>query len=142
MTEAPTPFEVFEPGTYLHGTKAVLEPGELLVPGRTSNYDADRRLRHVYVTQTLDAAAYGAELAQGEGPGHVYVVEPTGELEDDPNVTDMRFPGNPTRSYRTREPVRVVRELEGWTGHSPETVQAMREGLAELRRKGEAVILD
>lgn len=142
MTDGPTPFEVFESGTYLHGTKAVLVPGDLLVPGHTSNYDAKRKLRHVYVTQTLDAAVWGAELALGDGPGHIYVVEPTGELEDDPNVTDKKFPGNPTHSYRTREPVRVVRELEGWTGHDQETVQSMREGLAELRRKGEAVILD
>lgn len=142
MADQLTPFEVYEPGIYLHGTKAALAPGDLLVPGHTSNYDASRRLRHVYITQTLDAAVWGAELALGEGPGRIYVVEPTGELEDDPNVTDMRFPGNPTRSYRTRGPVRVVRELEGWTGHSPETVQSMREGLAQLRRKGEAVILD
>lgn len=142
MADGPTPFEVFEPGIHLHGTKAVLAPGDLLVPGRTSNYDENRALHHVYVTQTLDAAVWGAELALGDGPGRIYVVEPTGELEDDPNVTDMRFPGNPTRSYRTREPVRVVRELEGWTGHSPETVQSMREGLAELRRRGRAVILD
>ncbi|MGP5365351.1 NAD(+)--rifampin ADP-ribosyltransferase [Brachybacterium tyrofermentans] len=141
MTE-PAPFEVFEEGVYLHGTKAALEPGALLTPQQPSNYRDDLALRHVYLTQTLAAAAWGAQLAQGEGPPRIYVVEPTGEIEDDPNVTDKRFPGNPTRSYRTQEPVRVVRELEGWTGHSPESVQAMREGLAELRRSGRDEIID
>jgi len=138
----PKPFEVFEEGTYLHGTKADLEPGDLLTPGRASNFAADKALRHVYITQTLAAAAWGAQLAQGSGAERIYVVEPTGEIEDDPNVTDKKFPGNPTRSFRTREPVRVVAELKNWTGHSPESVQAMRSSLAELARKGENVIID
>lgn len=89
-------------------------------------------MNHVYVTETLDAAVWAAELAVGEGPGHIYVVEPTGALEDDPSVTGKKFPGNPTRSYRTREPVRVVGELMGWTGHTPEQLQAMEDGLADL----------
>ncbi len=84
----------------------------------------------------------GAELAVGEGPGRIYLVEPTGVLEDDPNVTDKKFPGNPTRSYRTREPVRVVGELTGWTGHPSEQVRAMRDRLADLKRRGVAVIYD
>ncbi|MGO3315176.1 MAG: NAD(+)--rifampin ADP-ribosyltransferase [Brachybacterium tyrofermentans] len=138
----PAPFEVFEEGVHLHGTQAALEPGELLTPQQPSNYRDDLAMRHVYLTQTLAAAAWGAQLAQGEDPPRIYVVEPTGEIEDDPNVTDKRFPGNPTRSYRTQEPVRMVRELEGWTGHSPESVQAMREGLAELRRSGRDEIID
>lgn len=138
----PTPFEVHESGSLLHGTKADLQVGDLLVPGRVSNFEAGRVMNHVYVTETLDAAAWGAELAVGEGRGRIYVVEPTGELEDDPNVTDKKMPGNPTRSYRTKEPVRVVGELEDWVGHTPEQVQAMREGLATLRREGRAVILD
>lgn len=138
----PTPFEVFEPGTYLHGTKAELEVGELLTPGHPCNYETERRLKHVYFTETLAAAAWGAQLARGERPPRVYVVEPTGDFEDDPNVTDKLFPGNPTRSFRTREPVRVVRELLDWVGHTPESVQAMRDGLAELARKGESVIID
>ena len=138
----PTPFEVYQSGTLLHGTKAVLAVGDLLVPGHLSNYEAGRVMNHVYVTETLDAAAWGAELAIGEGRGHIYIVEPTGMLEDDPNVTDKKFPGNPTRSYRTREPVRVIGEVEGWTGHTPEQVQARREGLAELTRRGVAVIYD
>ena len=113
------PFEVYEAGTYLHGTKADLAVGETLVPGRESNFEAGRLMNYVYFTATLDAATWGAELAAGEGRGRIYLVEPTGELEDDPNVTDKRFPGNPTRSFRTREPLRVVGELVDWVGHSP-----------------------
>ena len=142
MPHGPTPFEVHESGALLHGTKADLAVGDLLVPGRLSNIEAGRVMNHVYVTATLDAAVWGAELAAGEGPGRIYLVEPTGTLEDDPNVTDKKMPGNPTRSYRTREPVRVVGELEGWTGHSPEQRQAMADGLADLRQRGAAVIHD
>ncbi|WP_151526235.1 NAD(+)--rifampin ADP-ribosyltransferase [Serinicoccus kebangsaanensis] len=138
----PVPFEVYQEGVYLHGTKADLAVGDLLVPGRGSNFEEGRTMNYVYVTETLDAATWGAELAVGEGRGRIYVVEPTGELEDDPNVTDKKFPGNPTRSMRSREPVRVVGELTDWVGHPPELLQAMRDGLAELRRRGEAVIED
>jgi rifampin ADP-ribosylating transferase len=138
----PTPFEVHESGALLHGTKADLAVGDLLVPGRLSNFEGGRIMNHVYVTETLDAAAWGAELAVGEGPGRIYLVDPTGALEDDPNVTDKKFPGNPTRSYRTREPVCVVGELEGWTGHTVEQQQAMRKGLAGLQERGLAVIYD
>lgn len=138
----PQPFEVYEPRTLLHGTKADLAVGDLLVPGRASNFEAGRTMNHVYVTETLDAATWGAELAVGAGRGRIYLVEPTGELEDDPNVTDQRFPGNPTRSYRTRAPVRIVGEIRDWVGHSPEQVQAMRDGLAALARQGRSVILD
>ncbi|MGW1606822.1 NAD(+)--rifampin ADP-ribosyltransferase [Streptomyces eurythermus] len=142
MTNAPVPFQVYEAGTYLHGTKAHLAPGDVLTPGHASNFEEGRISRHVYFSETLDAAAWGAELAAGDGPGRIYVVEPTGDLEDDPNVTDKKFPGNPTRSYRTREPVRVVSELEGWVGHSPEQIEAMLTALADLRRRGTATILD
>jgi rifampin ADP-ribosylating transferase len=138
----PTPFEVHESGALLHGTKAALAVGDTLVPGRGSNYAEGRISNHVYVTRTLDAAAWGAELALGEGRCRIYLVEPEGELEDDPNVTDKKFPGNPTRSYRTREPVRVVGELTGWVGHSPEQLQTMRDGLADLKRRGLAIIDD
>lgn len=124
------PFEVYEPGVYLHGTKADLAVGDLLQPGRASNFEAGRVMNHVYFTATLDAAVWGAELAAGEGPGRVYLVEPTGAFEDDPNLTDKRFPGNPTLSYRSREPLRVVGELVDWVGHPPEQLQAMRDGLA------------
>ncbi|MDN3260186.1 NAD(+)--rifampin ADP-ribosyltransferase [Streptomyces sp. CSDS2] len=142
MTNAPVPFQVYEAGTYLHGTKADLAPGDVLTPGHASNFEEGRTSRHVYVSETLDAAVWGAELAAGDGPGRIYVVEPTGALEDDPNVTDKRFPGNPTRSYRTREPVRVVSELKDWVGHSPEQIEAMLKTLADLRRRGNATILD
>jgi rifampin ADP-ribosylating transferase len=99
-------------------------------------------MNHVYFTATLDAATWGAELASGEGRGRIYVVEPTGEFEDDPNVTDKRFPGNPTHSFRTRDPLRVVGELTDWVGHSTERLQAMRDGLAALAERGEAQIED
>jgi rifampin ADP-ribosylating transferase len=142
MTNAPTPFEVHESGAYLHGTKADLRIGDVLEPGRQSNYETGRAANHVYLTETLDAAVWGAELATGDGRGRIYLVEPTGPLEDDPNVTDKRFPGNPTRSYRTREPVRVIGELHDWTGHPPEQVQAMRDHLDALERQGLADIDD
>jgi len=142
MTSELKPFEVHESGALFHGTKADLAVGELLVPGRRSNYGGGRTANHVYLSQTLDAATWGAELAVGDGPGRIYIVEPTGPLEDDPNVTDKRFPGNPTRSYRTRDPVKIVGELADWVGHSPDQVQAMRDGLADLERRGAAVIYD
>lgn len=142
MTREPVPFEIYQPEVFLHGTKAELAAGTLLLPGRESNFEAGRVMNYVYFTATLDAATWGAELAAGDGPGHIYIVEPTGAFEDDPNVTDKRFPGNPTQSFRSREPLRVVRELEGWVGHSPEQLKAMREGLDELRRNGSAQIED
>ncbi len=111
-------------------------------PGTAPTIEEGRTANHVYVSETLDAAAWGAELALGEGRGRIYIVEPTGPLEDDPNVTDKKFPGNPTRSYRTKEPVTIVGELTDWEGHTPEQQQAMRDGLAELRRQGRAVIYD
>jgi rifampin ADP-ribosylating transferase len=142
VASTPKPFEVHESGAFLHGTKADLSVGELLVPGCRSNYGGGRIANHVYVTRTLDAAVWGAELAVGEGRGRIYLVEPEGPLEDDPNVTDKKFPGNPTCSYRTREPVKVVGELLDWVGHSPEQIAAMRDGLADLERRGLAVIYD
>lgn len=142
MAREPKPFEVHETGALFHGTKAELAVGDLLVFGRPSNFEEGRITNYVYVTATLDAATWGAELAVGEGPGRIYIVEPTGPLEDDPNLTDKKFPGNPTRSYRTREPVKVVGELLDWVGHSPDQVQAMRDGLADMKRRGIAVIYD
>ncbi|GLP82098.1 NAD(+)--rifampin ADP-ribosyltransferase [Mycobacterium antarcticum] len=142
MTNKPKPFEVHASGAYLHGTKAALAVGDLLMPGRESNYAPGRIMNHVYVTQTLDAAVWGAEMAVGDGPGRIYVVEPEGALEDDPNVTDKKLPGNPTLSYRTSEPVRIVGELVDWVGHTPGQLQTMRSGLADLRRRGLDVIYD
>src|ERR1700712_3983943 len=137
MADAPTPFEVHPSGAYLHGTKADLQVGELLRPGYGSNFEAGRIANHVYFTATLDAAAWGAELAAGQGRGRIYIVEPTGELEDDPNVTDKKFPGNPTRSFRSRQPLRVVGELVDWVGHSPEKLAGMRDSLDALKRRNE-----
>jgi rifampin ADP-ribosylating transferase len=140
---SPQPFEVYGDGeTYLHGTKAPLSVGDVLTPGFESNFEGGRTSRHIYVTKTLDAATWGAELAAGDGEPRIFVVEPTGAVENDPNVTDKRFPGNPTQSFRTREPVRVVGELTEWEGHDEDQVQAMRDGLAELARRGAAVIDD
>jgi rifampin ADP-ribosylating transferase len=115
----PVPFEVYEAGVYLHGTKADLAVGDLLISGRESNFEAGRVMNYVYFSATLDAAVWGAELASGEGRGRIYVVEPTGEFEDDPNLTDKKFPGNPTQSFRSREPLRVVRELVDWSAIRP-----------------------
>lgn len=129
-------------GPFYHGTKADLRPGDLLEPGRTSNFGERRTANHVYLTATLDAATWGAELAVGEGRGRIYRVEPTGPLEDDPNLTDQRFPGNPTRSYRTRQPVRVVGEVEDWQGHSPEVLREMRDHLERLRQAGVEAVDD
>lgn len=142
VTRAPKPFEEHESGALLHGTKADLSVGDLLVPGHRSNYDRTRVMNHVYVTRTLDAAVWGAEMAVGDGRGRIYIVEPQGQLEDDPNVTDKKLPGNPTRSYRTREPVKIVGELLDWVGHTAEQLQAMRDGLADLKRQGLDVIYD
>jgi hypothetical protein len=133
-------------GPFLHGTRNRVDPGTELVPGHGSNYQGGRVSNHLYFTALVPTAAWGAQLAaalaEDDGPGHVYVVEPTGPFEDDPNVTNKRFPGNPTQSYRTRDPLRVVRELAGWEPHSPEALQQMLDSLARLREQGLDVIED
>src|ERR671926_1062350 len=123
---APVPFEVYEAGAYLHGTKADLAVGDLLVPGRESNFEAGRVMNYVYFTATLDAAVWGAELAGGEGRGRIYIVEPTGDFEDDPNVTDKKFPGNPTQSYRSEQPLKIIGELESWEPFDSEFIQQLK----------------
>ena len=128
--------------TLYHGTKADLKPGDLIEPGYESNYGAKKKAAFVYLTATLDAATWGAELAVGEGRGRVYLVEPTGPIEDDPNLTDKRFPGNPTNSYRTRRALRVTGEVKDWQGHSAEQLNAMREGLERLKQQGVEAIED
>lgn len=128
-TLEPVPFELYEPGVYLHGTKADLAVGEMLVSGRESNFEQGRVMNYVYFTATLDAATWGAELASGEGRGRIYVVEPMGEFEDDPNLTGRKFPGNPTQSFRSSAPLRVVGELVDWVGHSQVKLQAMRDAV-------------
>ncbi|WP_247237297.1 NAD(+)--rifampin ADP-ribosyltransferase [Telluribacter sp. SYSU D00476] len=127
---------------FYHGTKAELKPGDLIEPGFSSNYGARKKASYVYLTATLDAATWGAELALGEGPGRIYIVEPTGPIEDDPNLTDKKFPGNPTKSYRSRAPLRVVGEVMDWQGHSPEQLNAMKEHLERLKQMGIEAIED
>jgi rifampin ADP-ribosylating transferase len=138
----PVPFEPYQPGVYLHGTKADLAVGDLLVPGRESNFETGRVMNYVYFTGTLDAAVWGAELAAGEGRARIYIVEPTGDFEDDPNLTDKKFPGNPSLSFRSREPLRVVGELVDWAGHSQEKLEAMRAAVEASQRAGKAQIED
>jgi hypothetical protein len=123
-------------GPFYHGTKADLEVGALIGPGFTSNYGSRRVANFVYFAATLEAATWGAELAVGEGRGRIYIVEPTGFYEDDPNLTNKRFPGNPTKSYRSREPLRVIGEVVDWAGHPPERLQEMRDHLAKLKAQG------
>jgi hypothetical protein len=127
---------------YFHGTRADLHPGDLIVVGHPSNFTEGRALSWVYFASTLDAAIWGAELAAGSGPGRIYVVEPTGPIEDDPNVTDKKFPGNPTLSYRSRDPLRVIAEVIDWQGHPAERLQQMKDGLARLKAEGADVIID
>jgi Rifampin ADP-ribosyl transferase len=130
------------PGTtFYHGTKAELSVGDLIRPGYGSNF-VERGLKHIYFTATLDAATWGAELAKGEARGRIYIVEPTGPFDDDPNLTDKKFPGNITASYRSTEPLRVVGEVEDWVGHSPEQLQQMRDNLARRQAEGRATIIE
>jgi rifampin ADP-ribosylating transferase len=123
-------------GPFFHGTKADLHPGELLGPGRESNFGDRDVANFVYMTATMDAAIWGAELAVGNGRGRIYRVEPTGPFEHDPNLTDTRFRGNRTRSYRTRDPLRVVEEVADWVGHPPEVVQTMLDSAKRLHEQG------
>lgn len=124
-------------GRFFHGTKVDLKPGDSIEPGHRANFGKrDRTTNYVYLTGTLDAAIWGAELASGEGSGRIYIVEPTGPIEDDPNLTDKRYSGNPTKSYRSRQPLRVMGEVTDWQGHSPEELKAMKDGLERLDRQG------
>lgn len=133
-------------GPFYHGTKSTLEIGEHLVPGWNSNFQTDRVSNNIYFTALVETAAWGAELSTAlagiSDRGHIYVVEPLGPFEDDPNVTNKKFPGNITQSYRTRDPLRVVAEVENWEGHAPEVLSAMLENLARLREQGLDVIED
>jgi rifampin ADP-ribosylating transferase len=126
---------------FYHGTKADLAVGDLIRPGFGSNF-VERELKHIYFSATLEAATWGAELAKGEGRGRIYTVEPTGEFEDDPNLTDKKFPGNITASYRSQDPLRVTGEVEDWVGHPPERLQEMKDNLARRQAEGSAEIID
>ena len=127
---------------FYHGTKADLKLGDLIVPGYNSNYGKRKKANYVYLSATLDAAIWGAELALGEGSGRIYIVEPTGPIEDDPNLTDKKYPGNPTKSYRSQEPLRVTGEVMDWQGHSPEQLKIMKDNLERLRQLGVEAIED
>ncbi len=135
MSDAP------DEGPFFHGTKADLRVGDLLTAGFRSNYRPDVVMNHIYFTALLDGAGLAAELAPGDATPRVYLVEPTGPFEDDPNVTDKKFPGNPTRSYRSRDPLRVVEEIAEWTRLTPEALQAWRDRLSALRddERGEII---
>lgn len=128
--------------SFFHGTKADLKPGDLIGAGFASNYGKRNKAAFVYLSATLDAAVWGAELARGEGSGRIYVVEATGPIEDDPNLTDQKFPGNPTRSHRTRDPLRIIGEVTGWTGHAPELLKRMRDRVADAALRGIEAIED
>jgi hypothetical protein len=133
---------LFPGRSFFHGTKANLKNGDLIGPGYTSNYGQRAMAAYVYLTGTLNAAIWGAELAVGEGPGRIYVVEATGPVEDDPNLTDKKYPGNPTLSYRSKYPLRVIGEVIEWQGHSAEELKKMKDGVERLRQLGVEAIED
>jgi rifampin ADP-ribosylating transferase len=128
--------------TYFHGTKADLKIGDFIEIGLNSNYGQKKNAKYIYLTATLDAAIWGAELAIGEGPERIYLVEPSGTIEDDPNLTDKKFPGNPTKSYRSKHPFKVVAEVTIWQGHSPERLKEMKDHLEQLKQLGIEAIED
>lgn len=133
------------PGPFYHGTKAMLSVGDVITTGHVSHFEG-RALKHVYFSALLEPAIWGAELAvslsNADGRGRIYVVQPTGPFEDDPNLTNKKFPGNPTRSYRTRDPLRIVEIVEDWQGHPADVLQRMLDSLADLRRRGLAFVED
>jgi len=133
--------EPLDSGPFFHGTTAALGVGEFLTAGRRSNYRPEIVMNHIYFTALCDGAGLAAELAAGEADPRVYAVEPTGAFEDDPNVTDKKFPGNPTRSYRSRQPLRIVGEVTDWTRQTPAALQAWRDRLATIREdeRGEII---
>jgi rifampin ADP-ribosyltransferase len=127
---------------FYHGKKADLKLGDLIEPGYNSNYGKRNRAGYVYLTATLDAATWGAKLALGAGPGRIYIVKPTGPIEDAPNLTDKKYPGNPTKSYRSRHPLQVTGEVTDWQGHSPEELKTMKDNVERSRRLGVEAIED
>jgi rifampin ADP-ribosylating transferase len=138
--------EVLDEGPFYHGTIAQLDVGDLLTAGYRSNYRPEVVMNHVYFTALMDgaglAAEIAAELAEGAAMPRVYVVEPTGPFENDPNVTDKKFPGNPTRSYRSSAPLKIIGEITHWTRLSPEALQMWRERLAALRTDARGEIIN
>ena len=120
-------------GPFYHGTKADLQLGDLLKAGSMSNYKSELIMNHIYFTALISGAGLAAALAKGDGRDRVYIVEPTGSFENDPNVTDKKFPGNPTRSYRTDAPLKIVGEVTDWVRQTPEQLQQWREKLANVK---------
>jgi len=129
-------FEPAEPGIYYHGTRADLKIGDQLTPGYASNFGRRNTASWIYFAATLEAAIWGAELAEGEGRQRIYIVKPTGEFVDDPNLTDKKYPGNPSKSYRSQRPLKIVGEVDNWTGHAPDKLAAMKESVDRARRMG------
>jgi len=128
--------------SFFHGTKVDLRPGDLIKPGYDSNYGKRKKAAYIYLTGTLNAAIWGAKLALEKSPSRIYMVEATGPFEDDPNLTDKKYPGNPTLSYRSKDPLRVIGEVVNWRGHSAEELKAMKDGLERLKELGVEAIED
>lgn len=133
--------EVLDRGPFFHGTKAELKIGDLLEPKKLSNYQ-DKKSNYIYFTSTLEAAKWGAELANSDSKERIYIVEPLGDFENDPNLTDKKFPGNPTRSYRSTEPLKIVAELGSWERHSDKEIEGMLTSIKKLKEEGKAIIFD
>ena len=133
--------DVLDYGPFFHGTKAELKIGDLLEPQHLSNYQ-NKKSNYIYFTATLNAAKWGAELATSNSKERIYMIEPLGEFENDPNLTDKRFPGNPTRSYRSKSPLKIIAELGSWERHSDEEINHMLSSLKKLSEEGKNVILD
>jgi hypothetical protein len=140
MEQQPKQLDAYRPSpfaqTYFHGTKADLRVGDLIRAGFNSNYGQRINAKYIFLSATLDAAIWGAELALGDGNGRIYLVEPTGTIEDDPDLTDKKFPGNPTKSYRSLHPFKVVGEVVSWQGHPADQVKAMKASLERLKEQG------
>ena len=134
--------EVLDKGPFYHGTKADLQVGDLLTAGFRSNYKPEVIMNHIYFTALVDGAGLAAALAKGDGRERVYVVEPIGSFENDPNVTDKKFPGNPTRSYRSQAPLKIVGEATDWVRQTPEALEKWREKLAILEADPSAEIIN
>ncbi|PAV29348.1 NAD(+)--rifampin ADP-ribosyltransferase [Virgibacillus profundi] len=133
--------DVLDNGPFFHGTKAELKIGDLLEAQYLSNYQ-DKKSNYIYFTATVDAAKWGAELAISKSKERIYIVEPLGNFENDPNVTNKRFPGNPTRSYRSKSPLKIIAELGSWERHSDEEINHMLTSLKKLREQGKAIMDD
>ena len=125
--------KISDNGPFYHGTKADLQIGDMLIAGRESNYKSEFIMNHIYFTALVNGAGLAAALAKGDGPERVYIVEPTGSFENDPNVTDKKFPGNPTRSYRTQEPIKIIGEVTDWVRQTPGELKKWREKLANSK---------